>query len=215
MSLYINNYKAASLDVDPQKGFTSSCPDELPVEGGNEIAEECNKNAKYTRFRYLSKDAHPENGIWTANEKDPQFSKVLNQENVDIRWNKHCVVGTEGFELIDGFPHPSEYDFIVYKGVERDMHPYSPVYHDLKKKISTGIIEKANRDGVETFVLGGLALNFCVKEAALDLRKAGFRVIINLAATRAIEGVDDGIEMMKKERIEFINNADELDDLPF
>lgn len=215
MSLYINSYKAASLDVDPQKGFTSNCPNELPVEGGHEIAKQCNENAKRVRFRYMSKDAHPENGIWTANEKEPQFSKVLNQENIDIRWNRHCVVGTEGFELIDGFPHPSEYDFIVYKGVERDMHPYSPVYHDLKKKISTGLIEKAKCDGVETFLLGGLALDYCLGEAAFDLRKAGFRVIINLAATRAIGDANAFIEKAKKERIEFIDNAGELDDLPF
>ena len=29
--------KIASINVDPQKGFTPICPDELPVPGGDEI----------------------------------------------------------------------------------------------------------------------------------------------------------------------------------
>jgi nicotinamidase/pyrazinamidase len=213
--IVVNCGKTASLDVDAQKGFTPICPNELPVEGGDKIVEECNKNASKCCFRYMSKDAHPSTGVWVANSENSQFSKVEGYKNVDIRWNEHCTVGTEGFELLDGLPHPSEYNFIVYKGAERDMHPYSPVYHDLKKKISTGIIEKANRDGVETFLLGGLALDYCLGEAAFDLKKAGFRVIINLAATRAIGDANAFIEKAKKERIEFINSADELNDLPF
>lgn len=213
--IFVTSYKTASLDVDAQKGFTPICPNELPVVDGDKIVEECNKNAKKAFYRYMSKDAHPSNGLWISNSENPQFSKVKEQKNVDLFWNEHCTVGTNGFELIDGLPHPSNYDFIVYKGVERDMHPYSPVYHDLEKKISTGIIEKATCAGVDTFILGGLALNFCVKEAALDLKKAGFNVIINLGATKAIEGFDDGVLFMKENGIEFVNTADEICELPF
>jgi len=204
--LEIEYFSTVSLDVDPQNGFTPNCPLELPVDGGNEIADECNANAKLANYRYLSKDAHPASGIWNATEKKPQFTKIEG-ENVDLRWNQHCVVGTPGFELIKGLPHPSEYDFIVYKGAERDMHPYSPIYHDLAKRISTGIIEMAKCDGINTFVLGGLALDYCLKEAALDLRKAGFRVIVNLAATRAIGKAEMAIDELMEKGVEFINNS--------
>jgi nicotinamidase/pyrazinamidase len=150
----------AVLDVDAQKGFTPICPLELPVPNGDKIVEECNKNAKRARFRYMSKDAHPATAFWKSTEEKPQFTLIEGEKNMDIVWNEHCTVGTNGFELLDGLPHPSEYNFIVYKGAEKDMHPYSPVYHDLAKKISTGLIEKAKCDGIECFIIGGLALVF-------------------------------------------------------
>ena len=214
--IYVLYAKTASLDVDAQNGFTPVCPNELPVLDGDKIVDECNKNAKKAAFRYMSKDAHPSSGVWIATPEFPQYSKVNDYKNVDIRWNEHCTVGTKGFELISGLPHPSKYDFIIYKGVERDMHPYSPVYHDLDKKVSTGLIEKATYDGIENFIIGGLALDFCVKEAALDLKEAGFNVIINLAATKSInDNIEPIVEFMKSKGIEFVNNSSEIIDLPF
>jgi len=205
----IDKNKTISFDIDSQNGFTPNCPGELPVEDGHNIVEELNNNAKFTKYRFMSKDAHPSNGYWTANKKYPQFSKV-DEENVDIRWNQHCVVGTYGFELIDGLPKPSEYDFLVYKGVEKDMHPYSPIYHDLKKNISTGVIEMAKILGVDTFIVGGLALNYCLGEGVKDLKKAGFRVIINLASTRGIGDekiLKKYIQELEKLEIDFVETS--------
>jgi len=204
--------KTASIDIDAQNGFTFNCPGELPVEGGNEIVEQANMSATKASKRYASKDAHPSNGEWTATEKDPQFS-VVGLPNVDIRWNQHCVVGTYGFELLDGLPKMSEYDFFVYKGAEKDLHPYSPCYHDLAKTISTGLIEKAKYDGIETVILNGLALNYCLGEGAIDFNNAGFNVIINLGATRGIgteEELKDYITKLKGLGIKFVDKAEQI-----
>jgi len=157
----------------------------------------------------MSKDAHPSNGIWTASEKHPQFSPV-NEKNVDIHWNQHCVVGTYGFELISGLPHPSEYDYLVYKGVERDMHPYSPIYHDLNKTISTGVIEMAKSLNVDTFIIGGLATDYCVAEACFDLKEAGFNVILNKAASRGIGDLEEMYNKFLEKGIVLIENSTEL-----
>jgi len=205
--------KTVSFDIDAQNGFTPNCPNELPVSDGDEIAEECNKNATKAMYRYMSKDAHPSQSAWTVDE-NPMLTPV-GLPNVDVCWPRHCVVGTYGFELIEGLPKPSEYNFIVYKGAEFDMHPYSPIYHDLAKKISTGVIEKAKCDGVDTFILGGLALDYCLGEAAFDLKNAGFRVIVNLGATRAIGDAQAFIEKAKEKGIEFVETADEICELPF
>ncbi len=51
--------KIASFDVDPQRGFTPLCPTELPINGGDKIADELNKQAKYAAYRLVSKDEHP------------------------------------------------------------------------------------------------------------------------------------------------------------
>jgi nicotinamidase/pyrazinamidase len=211
--LFVTYGKTVSMDVDAQNGFTPNCLTELPVPEGNEIVEECNKNATKAAFRYMSKDAHPSQSAWTVDE-NPMLTPV-GLPNVDVCWPRHCVVGTYGFELIDGLPKPSEYNFIVYKGAEFDMHPYSPIYHDLAKKISTGVIEKAKCDGVDTFILGGLALDYCLGEAAFDLKNAGFRVIVNLGATRAIGDAQAFIEKAKEKGIEFVETADEICELPF
>lgn len=212
--LLIDRNRTVSLDVDAQNGFTFNCPDELPVCNEHDIDDECNKSATKAKYRYASKDAHPENAEWNASDEKPQLS-VVGLENVDIRWNKHCVVDTFGFELISKLPKMSEYDFFIYKGVEKDMHPYSPCYHDLAKKISTGIIEKAKCDNIKTFILNGLALTHCLGEGAIDLFNAKFEVIINLGATRGIgtpEEINIYIEKLKDIGIKFVNSADDIMD---
>lgn len=175
----------ASFDVDVQKGFTPICPNELPVAGGHELAVALNRQAGLARIRVGSKDAHPVNPIWKAETANPQFSPVTGK-NVDIRWNLHCVVGTKGHELIDGLPHPAEYDFFVQKGVEPDMHPYGACYNDLAGLQSTGVIEFLKINGIETVIVGGLATDYCVKTTALQLCAAGFQVVVNLEACRGI-----------------------------
>ena len=211
--LFVVYAYTVSMDVDAQNGFTPICPNELPVPNGNRIVEECNKNATKAVYRYMSKDAHPPKSAWAIDK--PVLTPIEGLKNVDCVWPTHCVVGTHGFELLDGLPKPCEYNFLVYKGVEQDMHPYSPIYHDLGKKISTGVIEKAKFDEVDTFILGGLALDYCLGEAAFDLKNAGFRVIINLGATKAIGDEKAFVEKAEKAGIEFVNSADEITELPF
>ena len=188
--------KTASLDVDSQQGFTPLQPDELPVIGGDEIVNELNANAKYAKYRIASKDAHSRNADWVASEILPQFTP-LNYDNADLAWNPHCNVGEEGFELLPGLPKMSDYDFIVYKGVERNMHPYGACYHDYDEKISTGLIEWLTVHEIETVIVGGLTLDYCVKVTIRQLLDADFNVILNLASTRAID-TDNAMEVLEE-----------------
>lgn len=185
--MLFNKQLTASFDVDAQKGFTPLCPGELPVAGGESLAGALNRQAGLARLRVGSKDAHPTNAVWKVEEGNPPFSPVAGK-SVDIRWNLHCVPGTRGHELIDGLPHPADYDFFVQKGIEPDMHPYGACYHDLAERQSTGVIEFLKCNGIETVIVGGLATDYCVKTTALQLRRAGFQVIVNLAACRGIAG---------------------------
>ncbi|MDO9309540.1 MAG: nicotinamidase [Deltaproteobacteria bacterium] len=189
----------ASFDVDVQKGFTPLCPGELPVAGGEALAEALNRQAGLARIRVGSKDAHPINAIWKAEEGKPQFSQVSGR-SVDMRWNLHCVSGTKGHQLIDGLPHPADYDYFVQKGVEPDMHPYGACYHDLEERQSSGVIEYLKVNGIETVIVGGLATDYCVRTTALQLCRAGFKVVVNLEASRGIapdtvsKAIDEMIE---------------------
>lgn len=199
--------KTASFDVDVQKGFTPLCPDELPVAGGETLADALNRQATLACLRVGSKDAHPPNALWRADADHPQFSPVEGP-NLDIRWNAHCVVGTRGHELIDGLPHAASYDFFVQKGIERDMHPYGACYHDLVERQSTGVIEFLKVRGIDTVLVGGLATDYCVMTTALQLRRAGFQVVVNLAACRGIaqETVDAAISQMRDAGVAVVEN---------
>ena len=180
----------ASFDVDPQKGFTPVCPDELPVPDGDNIVGELLENHKFATIHVASKDWHHPEGLHIATEDKPQFSPVGGDYlDMDIHWNKHCTAGTKGSEFLDGLPSPNFYDFIAYKGLEKFSHPYGACYHDFAEKKSTGVIEYLKSRGVTHIVVGGLATDYCVKLTVLQLRKAGFVVLVNLAACR---GIDEG-----------------------
>lgn len=166
--------KIASFDVDPQQSFTPLCPDELPVQGGDQIAGALNEMAKRADIRVGSKDAHTPQAVWVVTEAEKML-QPLNYPNADLTWVAHCVPGTKGFELLTDLPSPDEYDFFVWKGVEPDMHPYGACYHDLKEKLSTGVIEYLRLKNVQLVIVGGLALDYCVKIRQYNYIKQGFK----------------------------------------
>ncbi len=203
--------KIAALDVDPQKCFTRLCPDELPVPDGESIVFELNRQAAFAGIRIGSKDSHPAGAVWEADAEHPPLS-LIEGENVDLRWPRHGVPGTLGFELLEGLPKPSEYDFFVWKGVELDMHPYGCCYHDLANRMSTGVIEFLKVHHIDTVLVGGLAFDYCVKTSALQLADAGFHVIVNKSATRglATESSAQAEQVMREAGIVIIESVEEL-----
>ncbi len=201
----------ASMDVDAQNTFTPICPKELPVPEGHCIVNELNRQAEFAQFRIGSKDAHSLKAIWVSDETHAPLSE-LTAENVDCYWPAHAIIGTKGFELIAGLPKPTDYDFFVWKGIELDLHPYGACYHDLAEKLSTGLIEYLMLNNITTVLVGGLALDFCVKTTALQLRRNNFNVLVNLAATKAIakDSCESALKEMQQKGIELFNSVDDL-----
>lgn len=201
----------ASMDVDAQYGFTDDCPQELPVPLAHEIIKELNRQARFAQYRVGSKDAHPAQALWVANSQATTLTPI-NGKHMDVRWPAHCVPGTRGFELIAGLPHPADYDYFVWKGVEPDMHPYGACFHDLKGRLSTGLIEYLRVKGVQTVIVGGLATEYCVKETVLQLLKAKFQTIVNLAACRGIEPltIQTAIKQMQNHGAIMVQSSAEL-----
>lgn len=175
----------ASFDIDAQNTFTPVCPDELPVAEGDTIAGELNAQAAFACLRLASRDAHSSCALWLSDEQNPPLSPIEGHPDLDVRWPAHAIIGTKGFDFIDGLD-PAAYAFQVYKGIEPDKHPYGACYHDLANKLSTGAIEFLNWNGITTVICGGLATDYCVKNTALQLLDAGFDVILNKAACRGI-----------------------------
>jgi len=205
--------KTASFDVDPQRGFTPLCPKELPITGGEEIADELNAQAQYAAYRVVSKDHHPANAPWVTTDQQQVLTPVEGDyPNLDVKWPAHCVVGTEGNRLIPGLPDEEDYDLVVLKGIDPEKHPYGACYHDLSGVESTGAIEWLHAHQIETVLVGGLATDYCMKTTALQLREAGFRVIVNLAACRSVNPatLEDDLAQLHQAGIETLQSASEL-----
>ena len=152
--------------------------------GGDAIGAALNQLASRARCAG-QQDAHSPKAAWVV-ESAEQMPRPLAYPDADLTWVSHCVPGTPGFELLDELPRPIDYDFFVWKGVEPDLHPYGACYHDLAERRSTGVIEYLRQNGVSHVLVGGLALDYCVKNTALQLRRAGFEVLLYLPACRAI-----------------------------
>ncbi|SHJ05079.1 nicotinamidase/pyrazinamidase [Malonomonas rubra DSM 5091] len=185
--IHVHQQSTASFDIDPQRGFTPLCPDELPVVDGDKIADELNAQAGFASVRLVSKDCHPAAAPWVAQSPEEIMTPVEgNYPGLDIKWPPHCVVGTEGNRLIPGLPEESAYDLVIEKGKDPVKHPYGACFQDLAESESTGAIEWLRKRNIETVIVGGLATDYCVKTSVMQLLKAGFKVIVNLAGCRGV-----------------------------
>lgn len=207
-SVDIELNKTACIDVDPQKGFSELCPKELPVEGALQIVDELKLNHAKASVRLVSRDMHPPGAAWEA-ETPERMLEPVGLPEVDIKWNPHCVVGTMGVELLPGLPPVREYDFQINKGIDPDAHPYGAFYHDQADTLSTGGIEFLRSKQIDTVIVGGLALDFCVKKSVEQLVDAGFRVIVNLASTRPVfpDATDSVVSELVDKGVVIVENS--------
>ena len=202
----------ASFDIDAQNTFTPVCPNELPVAEGDQIADELNAQAKFASLRLGSRDAHTMDALWLSDAEHAPLTPIEGHPDLDVRWPAHAIIGTKGFDFIAGLD-PKAYDFQIYKGIEPDKHPYGACYHDLKNTLSTGAIEFLRCHGITTVICGGLATDYCVKNTVLQLKAAGFDVILNKAACRGIapDTIAAAMEEMAAAGVKFVECAAELE----
>jgi nicotinamidase/pyrazinamidase len=153
----------ALIVVDVQNDFCAGGA--LPVPDGDAIVEATNRLAEEFPFVVATRDWHP-----------PDHDSFQEQGGP---WPVHCVRDTRGAELHAKL-HTSQIDAVVDAGRESDQQGYSGFEHTE--------LERLLRDqGVDTVHVAGLALDYCVKETALDARRAGFGVVLHVGATRAID----------------------------
>jgi nicotinamidase/pyrazinamidase len=183
---------------------------------GHLIVDELNAQAEYARLRIGSKDAHSPKALWvTKNPAEIATPVYIKGPNIDLKWTLHGVPGTYGFQLLDGLPDPLDYNYFVWKGIELDCHPYGACYHDLHDRLSTGVVEYLRDQEIECVIVGGLAEDYCAGITGLQLLSAGFDVIFNRGASKAISpaGGDAMIKRLQDHGAFIINCAAELETL--
>jgi nicotinamidase/pyrazinamidase len=153
----------ALIVVDVQNDF---CPGgALAVPDGDAVVEGVNRLAARSPFVVATRDWHPADHGSFAEQGGP--------------WPVHCVAGTSGAELharIDA----DLIDAVVDKGQAADREGYSGFE-------GTELERLLREHDVDAVDIAGLALDYCVKQTALDARRAGFEVTVHRGETRPVE----------------------------
>jgi nicotinamidase/pyrazinamidase len=156
------------LVVDAQQGFTTLCPQELPVPGGLEIVPAVNRLLRQPWGRIdASQDWHP-----------PDHRSFLGRQ--DNLYPPHCVMGTPGAEFLPGL-ETGRFHAVWRKGFDRDFEAYALTAQH------PGYPALLRASGVAAVVVCGIATNICCFYAARDLRQAGFRVLLVEDASAGID----------------------------
>jgi nicotinamidase/pyrazinamidase len=166
------------LVVDVQRGFTTLCPNELPVPGGREIVPSVNALTELPFARIdATQDWHP-----------PDHCSFLGQR--DNIYPPHCVRDTPGADFLPGL-HTHRFNTIWRKGYDRDFEAYAVTAQH------PAFIPFLRESGIRTVVVCGIATNICCFFAARDIRRAGFEVLMVEDACAGIDVPTAGLFQAK------------------
>ncbi len=177
--------KTALILVDIQNDF---CPGgTLAVKEGDQIIPIVNQLQAGYDLVVATQDWHPVNHKSFASNNPGKAPGELCDLNgrPQVMWPEHCVQGTKGAEF-----HPaldlSRVARVFRKGMDPEVDSYSGCY-DNDRICSTGLLDWLGEQNVDAVDVVGLALDYCVKATALDLRSAGFDTTVIEDATRGVE----------------------------
>jgi nicotinamidase/pyrazinamidase len=189
--------ESALLVVDVQQGFTTLCPNELPVPGGREIVPNVNRLLELPWARIdASLDWHP-----------PEHRSFHGQP--DNLYPPHCVAGTPGADFVPGL-RTDRFHAIWRKGFEQDFEAYALTHQH------QGYAALLRAEGIDAVTVCGIATNICCFHVARDLRRAGFRVLLAEDASAGIDVPAAGLFQDKAKAegqqmgIQYVTTADVL-----
>jgi nicotinamidase/pyrazinamidase len=175
----------ALIAIDIQNDF---CPGgALAVADGDAIIPRVNALMAEHPVRVLTQDWHPAgHASFAANHPGAApFSLTTMPYGPQVLWPVHCVQGSPGAAFHPAL-HTDPADLILRKGFRAAIDSYSAFFEN-DRTTPTGLEGYLRSRGVADLYLVGLATDYCVAYSALDARRLGFGVTVDLAACRAIE----------------------------
>jgi len=91
-------------------------------------------------------------------------------------WPPHCVQGTHGADIHKDLAPYADEDLSFFKGEDPSMEQYSGF--DGKNPAGQSLGEVLRLMEIEKVLVCGIATEFCVRNTAEDLQKAGFKVSV-------------------------------------
>jgi nicotinamidase/pyrazinamidase len=171
--------------VDVQNDFIPGGA--LPVPGGDEIVDVCNRLARRFANVVLTQDWHPPGHASFASShpgKRP-FETIELAHGTQVLWPDHCVQGTRGAAFHDRLDIPHA-QMIVRKGYRPHIDSYS-AFFEADRSTPTGLSGYLRERGLNRVFVAGLATDFCVAWTALDARREGLQTAVVVDACRAID----------------------------
>lgn len=207
--------------IDAQRGFMPKAESdrlglegfgELPVNDGETIVGPINALIGAFVLRaydtFTTQDWHP---YRTAHFSDrPDFKST---------WPRHCVAFTNGAELHPHINIPSSNTrFVKGFNVLTDVNNDDSYSGFNAVDLDTGIYlpEWLRNRNIEEVVIAGLALDYCVRSTALDLRqKLGLNVIVAIDATRGIDAtaIEDTLSEFEATGVNIANTNELLESM--
>ena len=175
----------ALVVIDLQNDF---CPGgALAVAGGDDIVPIVNRMIAENENVVLTQDWHPAGHSSFASTHDGRqpFETIDMPYGPQTLWPDHCVQGTKGAQF-----HPdlvwTRAEIIIRKGFRKTIDSYSAFFEN-DHETPTGLGGYLRERGISDLTLVGLATDFCVAYSALDARKLGIEVTVELDACRGID----------------------------
>ncbi len=175
---------SALIVIDVQNDFCSGGA--LAVPEGDAVVPVI--NAKMAQFDtvLLTQDWHPagHSSFASSHAGKHPFDTVEMTYGTQVLWPDHCVQQTKGAAF-----HPdlrTDADLILRKGYNSALDSYSAFFEN-DQITPTGLDGYLRTRGITNLTVVGLATDFCVAYSALDARKCGFNVTVDLTACRAID----------------------------
>ncbi len=196
----------ALIVIDVQNDF---CPQgALAVPDGDAVIGPVNALISQAANVVLTQDWHPAGHASFASShagRDP-FTAMSFPYGEQTLWPDHCVQGTDG-AAFHAKLNTEGCQLILRKGFRPAIDSYS-AFRENDKLTNTGLAGYLAARGIQTVVLCGLALDFCVADSAVDARESGFQCKVVTDACRAIDldgSADAAIARMREAGVGMID----------
>ena len=181
---------------------------ELPCEDGEQVVQPMNELLAAGRgvgaYLAATRDWHKPETAHIAQDG--------NAPNFDTTWPAHGIEDTPGAEyhaelLIDDVVDYKKGNEVVIDPVDDDSYTGANGYDADGNMLLDTLVER----GVRVAVLGGLALNYCVKATAESLLAEGIEVVIARDATKTVftNQYDDAVAELQNNGVKF-QTTDEI-----
>ena len=157
----------------------------LAVPNGEQIIPVINELLPKFDLIVFTKDWHPKGmkAFASSYKTKKPFDTYKVKGKEDTLWPDHCIQDTRGADIHDGIDFSlikDEAEFYIFKkGLEKDKHPYSGFD-------GTGLGFFLREKNIDQIFITGLALDYCVKDTAVDGAWLGFKTVVIEDACKAI-----------------------------
>jgi nicotinamidase/pyrazinamidase len=201
----------------------------LPVINGNGIIPSIVERMQSFHFTATSQDWHPESHKSFAQNHHGKDRKPLKpfpengvtwvtpsgESETGPGWPKHGIQGERESEIHPDIERILPKDTIrVFKGTKPNVESFGAFHSQNPAHEITGLHNILQKNKVMNMVVVGLALDYCVKETALQAIRHGYETYVVLEGCRAVDQTPGGMSKtesdLRNAGVKVVNTFSEL-----